>query len=105
MDWYKQARNNSEFVSSDQRLHTLLKLIVCRWPDDCPVDRMLDFALATYGANNFSELRLEQLDILCESADMVLNRHMSELRRAKKRSWNDFVKSELLKGGAFFSST
>ena len=48
---------------------------------------MLDFDLATYGANNFSELGLEQLDILCESADMVLNRHMSELCRAKMRSW------------------
>ena len=54
---------------------------------------------ATYGANNFSELRLEQLDILCESADMVLNRHMPELCRAEMRSWNGFVKAELLKGG------
>ena len=66
---------------------------------NCPLHRMLDFSLDTYGCNHFNELSLAQLELVADSAEIVFNRHTQELITARMPSWTSFVRGELIKGG------
>ena len=100
-----QARNNSELVTAvtlnklGDCLQSLMRTILYRWPEGCSIGRMTDFDLETYNASSLDDLSIVQLEIMYETAQMVFSRHLSELIAERMNSWNNFVKTELSKGG------
>ena len=96
LDWYIQFKKSDSIPPAVDKLGCalthLLRVILQRWPDNCPLERMLDFSLDSYGCNNFNELSLVQLELVADSAEMVFNRHTQELITARMQSRTSFVR-------------